>query len=174
MDETVDEKYQKVLECIESLNFNDGTYLKLCNALKTIKNTTVEQQPRLPSPQTLPTPPPRSPTPPPQDPPLYVQKVQEYETKAMLAIGPYPYVEVERLYAERYHHNSREFCDYMLSYYDKQRELCKIDMLVYQNNIKNKVKGHIRSSQKILKDVYNPILDDIRCSKTRWYNGGVW
>lgn len=38
-----DDKYQKVLECIESLSFPEGTYLQLCNALKSIKD--VEESP---------------------------------------------------------------------------------------------------------------------------------
>ena len=37
-----DDKYQKVLECIESLSFPEGTYLRLCNALKSIKEESPE------------------------------------------------------------------------------------------------------------------------------------
>jgi len=39
MTDTEDDKYQKVLELVESLNFNEGAYLKICNSLKSIKDS---------------------------------------------------------------------------------------------------------------------------------------
>jgi hypothetical protein len=39
MAESFEDKYQSLLTTIDRLNFNDGAYLKLCNALKKIKES---------------------------------------------------------------------------------------------------------------------------------------
>ena len=38
MTDTEDDKYHKVLELVESLNFKDGAYVKICDSLKSIKS----------------------------------------------------------------------------------------------------------------------------------------
>ena len=42
MTTTEDDKYHKVLELVESLNFNEGIYVKICDSLKTIKNQNLQ------------------------------------------------------------------------------------------------------------------------------------
>jgi hypothetical protein len=42
MTDTEDDKYHKLLELVESLNFNEGTYVKICDSLKSIKNQNLQ------------------------------------------------------------------------------------------------------------------------------------
>ena len=40
MTDTENDKFHKVLELVESLNFDEGTYVKICDSLKSIKDKT--------------------------------------------------------------------------------------------------------------------------------------
>jgi len=40
MTDTEDDKFHKVLELVESLNFKEGTFVKICDSLKSIKEST--------------------------------------------------------------------------------------------------------------------------------------